>query len=95
VRTLSPKHHELRVTARGGHAVLAVLESWFPGWTARVDGDPAPIGLADYRFMAVASPPGERVVTLRYEAPGLDAGLWGTGVGIALAQGPPRRGIIG
>jgi len=68
-----PERVELRcASAAGGYAVL--LDEWAPGWSARVDGRPAPILRADTIFRAVGVPPGEHVVVLDYRTPGLRAG---------------------
>jgi hypothetical protein len=49
---------------RPGLAV--VLDPWFPGWSATVDGAPAPIARADYAFMAVPVPAGRHALRLEY-----------------------------
>ncbi|GEJ58603.1 YfhO family protein [Anaeromyxobacter diazotrophicus] len=65
---------EATVTApRPGLAV--VLDPWFPGWTATVDGAPAPLARADYAFMAVPVPAGEHVVRLAYRPTQLGRGV--------------------
>ena len=46
--------------------LAVVLEPWFPGWTALVDGQPAPILRADYAFMAVPMKPGAHHLKLSY-----------------------------
>jgi uncharacterized membrane protein YfhO len=46
--------------------VLVVLDPWFPGWSARVDGKPAPLLRADYAFMAIPVDAGRHEVTFRY-----------------------------
>jgi Bacterial membrane protein YfhO len=46
--------------------VLVVLDPWFPGWSAQVDGKPAPLLRADYAFMAIPLDAGRHEVTLRY-----------------------------
>ncbi|MFM8322084.1 MAG: YfhO family protein [Chloroflexota bacterium] len=55
----------LRVSA-GQPGWLVVAESWYPGWQAWVNGQPAPVWRADYLFMAVQLPAGEAQVRLAY-----------------------------
>jgi hypothetical protein len=50
-------------------------DSYFSGWTARVNGAPAAIVPANYAFRAVEVPAGDVVVELRYWPPGLTLGL--------------------
>jgi Bacterial membrane protein YfhO len=57
-------------------------ESFFDGWTARVNGVPSTILAADYAFRAVAVPAGRSRIEFRYWPPGLTAGLMITGIGI-------------
>jgi hypothetical protein len=46
--------------------VAVVLEPWFPGWSATLDGAPAPLARADYAFMAVPVPAGTHHLRLEY-----------------------------
>ena len=55
--------------------VAVILEPWFPGWTATVDGVPAPVARADYAFMAMAVPAGEHALRLEYHPTQLGRGL--------------------
>lgn len=55
-------------------ALLVISEAWFPGWTATVDGEPAPVVRADGLLLAVPVGPGAHRVELRYQPPGLTAG---------------------
>lgn len=69
-------HVEASVSApRDGIAV--VLEPWFPGWRATVDGHPAPVGRANYAFMAVPVPAGDHELRLEYRPTRLWPGVWG------------------
>jgi hypothetical protein len=75
---------------------LVNTESWLHGWSATIDDKPAPLLLADGRFMAVAVPPGAHRVDWRYEIPGFKRGLLLTGLGVLLSfwlvlYGPLRR----
>ena len=71
----TPRPEEVRLTcpaeARG---VAVLLDEKAPGWTAEVDGEPAPILLADGLFRAVPVPHGAREVVFRYRTPGLRLG---------------------
>jgi hypothetical protein len=69
-----PEHVVLHCRAlRAGYAVL--LDEWTPGWTAAVDGAPAPLERADVVFRAVPISEGDHVVEMRYQTPGLRAGM--------------------
>ncbi|HEY3110624.1 MAG TPA: YfhO family protein, partial [Chloroflexota bacterium] len=59
---------------------LVLSEVWYPGWSATVDGRPAPVVRADYLFRAVPVGPGDRRVELRFEPTG-----WRLGLAISLA----------
>ena len=54
--------------------VLRVMESFDPGWEVEVNNLPAKVLLADDAFLAVALPPGDSIVNLRYYTPGATAG---------------------
>jgi uncharacterized membrane protein YfhO len=54
---------------------LVVTDTWFPGWTVRIDGAPARLWRANHAFRAVALPPGEHQVQMRYEPASLRIGL--------------------
>jgi hypothetical protein len=46
--------------------LVVVLDPWFPGWSATVDGAPAPLLRANYAFMAVPVHAGRHTVRLSY-----------------------------
>lgn len=56
-------------------AFLLVKESYYIGWEATVDGEPAPIYPAAGLFFAVPIPSGEHEVHLAYRAPGVRTGV--------------------
>lgn len=66
----------------GGTLVLA--DSWYPGWTATVDGHPARIQLEKNFLRAVAVPPGASRVVFSYRPASLMIGLVISGLGIAV-----------
>ncbi|MCL4506280.1 MAG: YfhO family protein [Chloroflexi bacterium] len=46
---------------------LIVRDAYYPGWSARIDGSPAPIIPADSLFRAVAITPGDHQIEFTYE----------------------------
>ncbi|MDH5235319.1 MAG: YfhO family protein, partial [Gemmatimonadota bacterium] len=59
---------ELSDPAPAGSALIA-SESFYPGWTATVDGQPAKAERADLALIGVALPAGARRVELRFDSP--------------------------
>jgi hypothetical protein len=49
-------------------AFLVIAQSYSRNWRAHVDGQPVKIVRANHAFQAIAAPPGNHRVTLRYEA---------------------------
>jgi len=68
-----PELVELAVSSPGD-CVLVLSDSWMPGWSAEVDGEPAPMRPANLAFRAVAVPPGEHRVVFRYSSPSWNYG---------------------
>jgi hypothetical protein len=61
-------------TSAPGYLVLA--DTWYPGWSATVDGHTVPVQRANIAFRAVALPePGKHRVVFSYYPVGLNAGL--------------------
>jgi uncharacterized membrane protein YfhO len=68
VRIVSDQHDEVSIEAflpRPGFLLL--LDTWFPGWSATVNGQPARIYRADYNFRAVELPAGKSTVQFVYQ----------------------------
>jgi hypothetical protein len=63
---------------------LVLTDQYYPGWTAEVDGLPAPIHRADYLFRAVYVDAGEHRVVFRYAPRWLRWGMLGAGSAVAL-----------
>jgi uncharacterized membrane protein YfhO len=56
------------IRARSAGAGMVVLgDNWFPGWKAKVDGQPASVERVDYIYRGVRVGPGEHTVEFRYE----------------------------
>lgn len=53
---------------------VVVSENWYPGWTAEVDGTPAPVLRGNHTMLTVPVPPGAKQVTLRFHLPATDRG---------------------
>jgi hypothetical protein len=56
-------------------SVVVVRNSYDPGWTATLDGDPVPVLSADYLLQGVAVPAGRHEIHLMYEDPDVTRGL--------------------
>jgi uncharacterized membrane protein YfhO len=54
---------DVRCTTR---CVLITSDTPYPGWSARIDGTPAPLFTADYAFRGVAVPAGQHRVTFAF-----------------------------
>lgn len=74
VREYQPERVRLEAVAPAP-AVLVLLDNHMPGWTATVNGTPAPILYANVAFRAVEIPAGRSQIEFRYRTPGLRAGI--------------------
>jgi hypothetical protein len=83
VRVMSYEPDDVRIDAflpRPGYLLL--LDTYFPGWSATVNGEPAPIHRADYNFRAVLLPGGRSTVCFSYRPGSLRVGLYLCAAGI-------------
>lgn len=65
-------------------AILVVAEPFTKGWRATVDGRPVKVRRANLINTAIALPPGDHLVTLRYEQAGWRRGLMISGGSLAV-----------
>ena len=75
---------QLPATAPTAPGILVLADACFPGWTATIDGRPAPILCANVLTRAVEVPPGDHVIRFEYQAPGFLAGVAATAGALAL-----------
>ena len=88
VRITSYEPDEVRVEAslpRSGFLLL--LDTYFPGWTASVNGRPARIYCADYNFRAVALPAGKSTIRFAYQPNSFRLGLTLSGLSLLALVG--------
>ena len=52
---------------QGGEGWLVLMDTWYPGWAARIDGEPAEIVRAEYLFKSVCVPEGPHQVVFEYQ----------------------------
>ncbi|MEP7059586.1 MAG: YfhO family protein [Actinomycetota bacterium] len=69
-----PEHIRLDVSATQPSIVL-VRDSYDPGWSATVDGRPAPLLAADYVMQGVPVEPGHHIIELTYRDSAITTGL--------------------
>ena len=62
---------------------LLLLDTYFPGWSATVNGEFAKIYRADYNFRAVALPAGKSTVSFSYRPDSLRIGVYLCAIGLA------------
>jgi len=54
---------------------LLLADTFYPGWSAQVDGTPTPIYRANHSVRGIALPKGRHEVRFMFEAPGFMRGL--------------------
>ena len=76
-----PNRLEIRVDATAP-AWLVVSDTWYPGWQAEIDGEPAMLWRGDFLFRAVHVPAGSHTVSLVYRPSSFRLGLWLAGLAL-------------
>jgi len=74
-----PNHVTVK-TAQEGNGFLVLMDSYFPGWTVKVDGEERPILRANHYYRAVQLGPGQHTLEFDYFPVGLKEGLTISGV---------------
>jgi hypothetical protein len=88
ITAFEPERVEIAVSAgQGAGTYLVLSDAWYPGWEARVDGEPAEVLKANGMFRAVAVPPGEHEVVFAYVSQPFRIGLAASGISLAIAIG--------
>ncbi len=63
-------------TQSAAASYLVLLDTFYPGWVATVDGQETPIYRANYLARAIFLPPGEHLVRFEYRPSSFKWGLW-------------------
>jgi hypothetical protein len=72
--TMDPDRPALRVTTQAP-GLLVVADTWMPGWSATVDGQPAPVLRGNYAQRVIPlREPGRHTIVMAYRAPGFVLG---------------------
>ena len=80
-RTIAEGPHEIRLSVSAPQpALLVIANSFYPGWTAQVNGRPTRIFQTNWLTMGVTVPAGQSEVMLRYSTPGFREGLIISGI---------------
>ncbi|MBV9126242.1 MAG: YfhO family protein, partial [Planctomycetes bacterium] len=85
-----PDHVAVQARAPGG-GFLVLGDSFYPGWKATVDGQPARMYLTDYVLRGVLVPPGDHLVEFRFRPAMFYLGLCLSGLSAVLLIGFRRR----
>jgi hypothetical protein len=77
-------NHVTVKTAQQGSGFLVLMDSYFPGWTVKVDGQERPILRANHYYRAVQLDSGSHTLEFDYFPEGLNTGLMISGVSVLL-----------
>jgi hypothetical protein len=87
LQTFTPRTIQWRVETDAPRLLVA-SEIYYPaGWTATIDGEPAPIRRANYLLRAVHVPAGTHTITMRFDPATHEIGTWVAAVSTALVYG--------
>ena len=76
VSIVEESQRHLRLTAESPRAgFLLLADTYYPGWTAAIDGTPVPLYRANLSVRAIQLPAGRHDVRFTYEPPGVRTGV--------------------
>jgi uncharacterized membrane protein YfhO len=78
-----PNHVTIQTTQEG-NGFLVLMDSYFPGWTVKVDGQERPILQANYFYRAVQLGPGKHTLEFDFIPEGMKMGLMISGFSFLL-----------
>jgi len=78
-----PNHVTIQTTQEG-NGFLVLMDSYFPGWTVKVDGQERPILQANYFYRAVQLGPGKHTLEFDFIPEGMKVGLMISGCSFLL-----------
>ena len=85
VSVIRETQRDVVIDAEAPHdGFLLLADTYYPGWTATVDGTPTPVHRANLSVRGIRIPGGRHEVRFTYEAPGLTQGLRVTTIAIVL-----------
>ena len=73
-------------------SMVVLSQTWYPGWQAAIDGQPAKLWRANYAFQALEVPKGKHTVEVRYRDRAFWSGAMLSGLGLLLWAGCLLRG---
>ncbi len=92
VQVLAYQPEALSLAVESDHPALMVSsEAFYPGWHAKVDGQPVPLLMVNAAFRGVAVGPGKHQVEMNYAPASFRVGLAVTAVALLLALLAVRR----
>ncbi len=86
--TYRPNHVTVN-TVQQGNGFLVLMDSYFPGWTVKVDGEEKSILRANYFYRAVELGPGEHTLEFEYFPEGFKTGLIVSSIACVLLMALP------
>jgi hypothetical protein len=84
ITTDDPEHLSIRASA-SRECYMVLSDTWYPGWTARVDGVDRPITRANFAMRAIRIPAGSHTIEMTFEPLSWKIGWIGSLAALAIA----------